>query len=159
MEKLMQKIESILSEVDNSINEKISGTIFLEKLKYSILDNFNSFDQSIFKTISSDLQTEKSNSIKSEFKNRLLKYSLSYYKDSISKIKSAYSIDTLTILIDGFKTISIFELNTTKKSALITIRKNMGIVLSKNTVTAENISSGSIILDINLENSSLDIEN
>ena len=52
MEKLMKKIESILSEVDNSINEKISGTIFLEKLKYSILDNFNSFDQSIFKTIS-----------------------------------------------------------------------------------------------------------
>ena len=86
----MQKIESILSEVDNSINEKISGTIFLEKLKYSILDNFNSFDQSIFKTISSDLQTEKSNSIKSEFKNRLLKYSLSYYKDS-PEVPNAYT--------------------------------------------------------------------
>ncbi len=159
MEDLIKKIEKILNDFDSKIDDKITGTNFLEKLKYFILEQLEPFDKILLEKISNDLKIQKNNLIESEFKNCLLKYSLSYYKDSISTIKSSYKSDTLTILIQGFKTISIFDLNASNKSASLTIRKNMGIVLSKDTIASENIASDSIILDINKENSILGIEN
>ena len=158
MEDLIKKIEKILNDFDNKIDSKIIGTNFLDKLKYFILEQLGPFDKILLEKISEDLKIQKNNLIKSEFKNSLLKYSLSYYKDSISKIKSSYESDTLTILIKGFKTISIFDLKASNKSVTLTIRKNMGIVLSKDTITSENIASESIILDINKENFNLGIE-
>ena len=74
--------------------------------------------------------------------------SINLYKDSLSKIKSCYNNATLSVVINGFKTISIFDLHDKKKKFSLSISKNMGLVLSENTITSENIAAGSIIMDI-----------
>ena len=159
MKSLMKKIETVILDNDNTTNKKIIGINFLERLKYPILTALKAFDKSSLEKITQLLQNENDYSIKSELKNCLIKYSISYYKDSLFKIKSSYDSDTLTILVDGYKTISLFDFHENKRSVSLTIRKNMGIVLSKNTITAENIASGTIILDINSEKTSLGVEN
>ena len=82
----------------------------------------------------------------------------SYNKKSLSKIKSPCNYDILSIIVKGFKKVSIFDFDENKKSILLFISKNTGLVLSKNTITSENIASGSIILDIISEENTLDIE-
>ena len=65
----------------------------------------------------------------------------------------------LSIVINGFKTVAIFDFYKNNKSISLSIPKNMGLVLSENTVTSENIASGSVILDIFYKKKVLNIEN
>ena len=46
-----------------------------------------------------------------------------------------------------------------KKKISLSISKNMGLVLSENTISSENIASGSIILDIISEKNVMNVEN
>ena len=46
------------------------------------------------------------------------------------------------------KIISLFDFNNKKKKISLSISKNMGLVLSENMTVSENITAGSIIMDI-----------
>jgi len=54
-------------------------------------------------------------------------------------------------MINGYKTVTIFDRNINKKSISLHITKNMGLVLGENTVTSEKIAAGSVILDVMLK--------
>ena len=160
MNDLIKKINDIIEKNNSEINENIVGINYLEKLKYLVIDKLKN-GQNIFAL--DDLVavlTEKNNqSIKFKFKNRSLILSINLYKNPLSKIKLCYDNDTLSVVINGVKKISLFDLHNKKRKVSLSIFKNMGIVLSENTITSEKIAAGSIIMDIVSEKKAMNIEN
>ena len=142
------------------INENIVGTNYLEKIKYLIINNLkDSQNKSTINNLVDELMKKNNQSKKFEFKNQSLILSINLYKDSLSKIKSCYNNDTLSIVIEGIKIISLFDLHDKKKKISLSILKNMGLVLSENMITSENIAAGSIIMDIMSEKKAINVEN
>ena len=76
---------------------------------------------------------------------------ISYFKNSLTKIKHSCDNDKLSIVLSGFKTVSLFDSNDTNKSVNLPISNNMGIVLSENTITSEIIAADSTILNVILK--------
>ena len=159
METFIQKIEDIILDNNNVINKNIIGINYLEKLKYLIIDNLKNIDKFVLENLITDLKNSNNQSIKYKFKGDLLFSSICLNKDSLSRIKSAYNHDILSIVINGYKAVAIFDFDNNNKSTILSIPKNMGLVLSENTVTSEIIASGSVILDIFYENNVSKIEN
>ena len=146
---LIEEISNIIIKNNNIINENIVGTDYLEKLKYLVINNLkDNKDKFTINNLEDDLEKKNNQSTKFEFENKSLILSINLYKDSLSKIKSCYNDATLFVVINGVKTISIFDLHDKKKKFSLYISKNMGLVLSKNMITSENIAADSIILDI-----------
>ena len=145
----MKEISNIIVKNNNIINENIVGTNYLEKLKYLVINNLKDIqDKFTIDNFAADLKKKNNQSTKFEFTNKSLILSMNLYKDSLSKIKSCYKNDTLSVVINGFKVISVFDLRDKKKKVSLSISKNMGLVLSENMITSENIAAGSIIMDI-----------
>ncbi len=159
MSGLIKEIENIIVKNNNIINENIVGINYLEKLKYLVLNNLKeSQDKLSADNLVADLIKKNNQSSKLEFKNQSLILSINLYKDSLSKIKSSYNNDTLSVVIDGIKIVSLFDLNDKKKKISLSILKNMGLVLSENTIASENIAADSIIMDIISEKKAMNIE-
>ena len=136
--------------------EKFFGIYLLEKLKYLILDDFkliNSDIENLLKEFDG-IENSLSNSI---LENEFIISKLNFYKESISNIKNTYEHDTLSIVINGYKTITVFS-SDNKKSTPFSLMKNTGIVLSNKTITSEKIGSRSIIIDIVSKKDTLNIE-
>ena len=160
MSVLIKEISNIITSNNNTINENIVGINYLEKLKYSLIDNLkNRKYRFSIKNLVSDLEKENNQSTKFEFKKQSLILSINLYKDSLSIIKSCYNNDILSVVINGIKIISLFDLYDKKKKISLSILKNMGVVLSENTISSENIASGSIILDIVSKKNAMNVEN
>ena len=156
---LIKKISNIIIKNNNIINENIVGTNYLEKLKYLVINNLkDNKDKFTINNLEADLKKKNNQSTKFEFENKSLILSINLYKDSLSKIKSSYKNDTLSIVINGIKTISVFDLHNKKKKISLSISKNTGLVLSENTIASENIVAGSIIMDIVSEKKAMNVE-
>ena len=160
MNDLIKAINDIIEKNNNKINENIVGINYLEKLKYLIIDNLKDYqDTFTLEDLAASLSKKNNQSIKFEFKNRSLLLSINLYNNSLSKIKLCNDKDTLSIVIDGVKKITLFDLYDKKRKVSLSIFKNMGIVLSENTITSEKIAAGSIIMDIFSEKKAMNIEN
>ena len=92
------------------------------------------------------------NLVKIDLGDRNIFYKIHYYQDTLSKIKFICQNDTLSIVMEGLKIVTIFDSVKSTKSALLHIGKNMALVVSDKTKISENITTGSIILDIMLNN-------
>ena len=159
MNDLIKEIYDIIEKNNNKINENIVGINYLEKLKYLVIDNLkDSQDKFTLDNLVAALKKKNNQSIKFKFKNRSLFLSINLYKNPLSKIKSCYKNDTLSVVINGFKVISVFDLRDKKKKVSLSISKNMGLVLSENTIASENIVAGSIIIDIVSEKIGMNVE-
>ena len=160
MSHLIKKISNLILKNNNIINENIIGINYLEKLKYLVIsnlkDNQNNFT---IDHLVSELKDKNNQSSKFEFKSHSLSFSINLFNNSSSKIKLTHNNDILFIVVNGIKTISIFDFQDQKKNISLSISKNMGLVLSKNTITSENVAAGSIILDIISEKNAMKIEN
>ena len=160
MNDLIKEINDIIEKNNSKINENIVGINYLEKLKYLVIDNLKDGQNKLTLDDLVVVLTEKNNqSIKFKFKNRSLFLSINLYKNPLSKIKLCYDNDTLSVVINGVKKISLFDLYDKKRKVSLSIFKNMGIVLSENTITSEKIAAGSIIMDIVSEKKTMHIEN
>ena len=58
MEHLIVEIDSIISNCNNKINDKIIGVNYLEKLKFFLIDSLKENDFSSFDNISNETYTE-----------------------------------------------------------------------------------------------------
>ena len=160
MNVLIKEINDIIENNNSKINENIVGINYLEKLKYLVIDNLkDSQDKFTLDNLSAALKKKNNQSIKFKFKNRSLFLSINLYKNPLSKIKLCYDNDTLSVVINGVKKISLFDLHDKKRKVSLSIFKNMGIVLSENTITSEKIAAGSIIMDVVSEKKAMNIEN
>ena len=159
MNVLIKEINDIIEKNNSKINENIVGINYLEKLKYLVISNLKDIqDKFAIDNLVADLKNKNNQSAKFEFTNKSLILSMNLYKDSLSKIKSCYNNDTLSIVINGVKKISLFDSYDKKRKVFLTIFKNMGIVLSENTIISEKIAAGSIIMDIVSNKKAMNIE-
>ena len=160
MSVLIKEINDIIEYNNSKINENIVGINYLEKLKYLVINSLkDSQDKFTLDNLVAALKKKNNQSIKLKFKNRSLFLSINLYKNPLSKIKLCYNNDTLFVVINGVKKISLFDLFDKKKKVSLSIFKNMGLVLSENTITSEKIAAGSIIMDIVSEKKAMNIEN
>ena len=160
MNDLIKEINDIIEKNNSKINENIVGINYLEKLKYLVIDNLkDGQDKFTLDGLVEALKKKNNQSIKFKFKNRSLFLSINLYKNPLSKIKLCYDNDTLSVVINGVKKISLFDLHDKKRKVSLSIFKNMGIVLSENTITSEKIAAGSIIMDVVSEKKAMNIEN
>ena len=159
MNVLIKKINDIIEKNNSKINENIVGINYLEKLKYLVIDNLkDGQDKFTLDDLVAVLTKKNNQSIKFKFKNQSLFLSINLYNNSLSKIKLCYDNDTLSIVINGVKKISLFDLYDKKKKVSLSIFKNTGIVLSENTIISEKIAACSIIMDIVSNKKAMNIE-
>ena len=139
------------------------STILLNQIFQPVETNINNLkasqDKLAIANLAIDLKKNNNQSVKFEFKNLSLILSVNLYEDSLSKIKLCHNNDILSVVLDGIKTISLFDLHNKNKKTSLSISQNMGLVLSENTITSENIAAGSIIMDIISEKRPLNVEN
>ena len=160
MNDLIKEINDIIEKNNSKINENIVGINYLEKLKYLVINSLkDNQDEFTLDNLATALKKKNNQSIKFKFKNRSLFLSINLYKNPLSKIKLCYNNDTLSVVINGVKKISLFDLYDKKKKVSLSIFKNMGLVLSENTITSEKIAAGSIVMDIVSEKKAMNIEN
>jgi len=156
---LIKEINDIIEKNNSKINENIVGINYLEKLKYLVIDNLkDGQDKFTLDDLVAVLTKKNNQSIKFKFKKQSLFLSINLYNKPLSKIKLCYDNDILSIVINGVKKISLFDLYDKKKKVSLSIFKNMGIVLSKNTIISEKIATGSIIMDIVSNKKAMNIE-
>ena len=160
MNVLIKEINDIIEKNNSKINENIVGINYLEKLKYLVINNLkDNQDKFTLDNLVASLKKKNNQSIEFKFKNQSLSLSINLYENPLSKIKLCYDNDTLSVVINGVKKISLFDLYDTNKKVSLSIFKNMGITLSENTITSEKIATGSIIMDIVSEKKAMNIEN
>ena len=160
MNVLIEEINDIIEKNNSKINENIVGINYLEKLKYLFINSLkDNQDKFTLDNLAATLDKKNNQSIEFKFKNQSLFLSINLYKNPLSKIKLCYDNDTLSVVINGVKKISLFDLYDKKKKVSLSIFKNMGLVLSENTITSEKIAAGSIIMDIVSEKKAMNIEN
>ena len=156
MDKISEKISKILSSKEVN-EEKISGIHLLEKLKYLIINELKTINNSDYDPIFKDYNKLGENSSKNILENDLFFSHINFYNESVSNIKTIIEHDTLYIVISGYKNITLYN-SKNKTSSSLSLVKNTGIVLSNNSVRSEKIGPKSIIIDIVSKKDSLNIE-
>ena len=141
-------LDELLIEINQSINEKIIGTNFLELLKFELIEKFKVLEKNdlnslkLMPTDGAVLEKEI------DLNKRKIKYKVEYFDKSISKIKEKIDNNYLWLILEGLKSITIYDSNYEDKFIFSNLSKNMGIVLSLNTVITSRIAEKSIILSI-----------
>ena len=141
-------LDSLLLEINKSINEKIIGINYLENIKFLLIEKLQVLDKLIFDDFIKDISIKKTFNNNQDFKNRKINYTIDYLEKSVIKIKSKIEEDSLFIILDGLKIITIFDKNNHNKSIKTKIFKNKGFVLSQGSIINENNNKKSIILKI-----------
>lgn len=139
-------LDQLLQEINQSINTKISGINFLELLKFSLIEKFTNLEQNNLKNLKLMPPNGQTLEREIDLNNRKLKYKIMYFDKSVSNIKQKIENDYLFLILEGLKSIVIYDNNNSAKSIYCNLSKNMGIVLSLNTVITTKIVENSIIL-------------
>ena len=148
METFSKILDQFLIEINESINDKISGINLLELLKFGLIEKFKDLDENVLKDLKLISLNKKILENEIDLNNRKINYKIEYFDKSTSKIKHKTEKDYLSLILEGLKSITIYENNNDKKSIYSNLSKNMGIVLSINTVITTKIAGESIILSI-----------
>ena len=148
METFSKILDQFLIEINESINDKISGINLLELLKFGLIEKFKDLDENVLKDLKLILLNKKILEKEIDLNNRKITYKIEYFDKSMSQIKYKTENDYLSLILEGLKSITIYENNNDKKSIYSNLSKNMGIVLSINTVITTKIAGESIILSI-----------
>ena len=148
MNSFVALLDSFLLEINKSINEKIIGINYLENIKFLLIEKLQVLDKLIFDDFIKDISIKKTFSNNREFNSKKVSYTINYLEKSVIKIKSKIEEDSLFIILDGLKIITIFDKNDHAKSIKTKIFKNMGFVLSQGSIINENNNKKSIILQI-----------
>ena len=148
METFSKILDQFLIEINESINDKISGINLLELLKFGLIEKFKDLDENVLKDLKLISLNKKILENEIDLNNRKITYKIEYFDKSTSKIKHKTEKDYLSLILEGLKSITIYENNNDKKSIYSNLSKNMGIVLSINTVITTKIVGESIILSI-----------
>ena len=148
MESFFKEIDKLIIESNKKINEKILGINYLEKLKFSLIEQIINLKIKSYEEIKNFEEVKEYNNIK-------LSISFKNYNDAISKLKNQLPNDNLCIILRGLKTFKIINNHESKN---FTLFPNMGIILPSKTKVNESISKQSTIIDIFNLNQDLTIE-
>ena len=144
MEQLILEIDSIISNCNNNINDKIVGVNYLEKLKFLLIDSLKEKDLSSFDNISKETVKELN---KTYGENNLI-ITIQQYQESFTKIKNECINDLLNVVLQGFASLDIYHHKKENGSHSLSLFPKTGIVVSRNTLISEKIIKNSLILKI-----------
>ena len=148
MENFIEIFEKLLKKFDDSTNEKIIGINYLELLKFEIIDKLKDSEIIVYKFLE-QLITDNNNFEKTiDLNNRKIDYKFKFYDKSLSTIKYKEKNNRLFIVIKGLKSVTIYDNNIDTKPMYSELSKNMGFVISLDTVITSKIAGKSIILSI-----------
>ena len=148
METSNKTLEQLLIEINESINEKINGTIFLELFKSRLIEEFKGLKENNLKNLKLMLPDGKKIDKKIDIYNRKISYKIEFFNKSVSKIKHKIEKDFLFLVLEGLKSMTIYDNTDDEKTIYTNLSKNMGIVLSLDTVITSKVLENSIILSI-----------
>ena len=148
METSNKTLEQLLIEINESINEKINGTIFLELFKSRLIEEFKGLKENNLKNLKLMLPDGKKIDKKIDIYNRKISYKIEFFNKSVSKIKHKIEKDFLFLVLEGIKSMTIYDNTDDEKTIYTNLSKNMGIVLSLDTVITSKVLENSIILSI-----------
>ena len=142
MEKLAKDISQIIiTEVEN-INDKVKGLNFLELLKANILESLSELvNKQIF---SFDNILNYENEIKQDSRN--IKISINYFKNSSVETKKTISNDSLIVSFNETTNLDIYA--NEKNYTSISLYKNTGISLPKDTVINSQYNKNLLLIEI-----------
>ena len=141
-------LEQIFSDINKSINEKIVGINFLELIKFLLIEKLNNLTKNDLKNLKLMPLNGKILEKNINLDNRKITYKIEYFDKSVSIIKQKTEKDYLSLILEGFKSITIYDNTDHEKSIHSNLSKNMGFVLSLNTVITTKIAAKSILLSI-----------
>ena len=141
-------LNELFIEINKSINEKIIGTNFLELLKFELIEKFKALEKNGLNSLKLMLTDGTVLEKEINLNKRKIKYKVEFFDKSTSKIKEKIDNNYLWLILEGLKSITIYDFNYEDKSIFSNLSKNMGIVLSLNTVITSRIVEKSIILSI-----------
>ena len=154
MKSLFAKIELIINEEFNNINQKIKGTAYLEKLKFNIINNLSELVKDI---VLNDADGEIFESkLENDSKKIIAKMSVCTSPKIQLNIKLN---DNLLLICLNQNIILDVEDFLTKKYHKYNLPKNSGITLSKGSVCNLNFLKNVLVLEIFYEDKIIDIEN
>ena len=156
MEQLILEIDSIISNCNNKINDKIIGVNYLESLKFLLIDSLKEKNFSFIDSISKETIRELN---KTYGENNLV-ITIQQYQESLTIIKKECINDLLSVVLLGFASLDIYQNNKENELQSLSLFPKTGIVLSKNTLISEKILKDSLILRIvNIrDNSNINVE-
>ena len=144
MNTLHDDLDKLIIETINEIKEEIININYLEKLKYLFIDRIKlmqlNYSSDEIKLITSDYSKK--------FKDNKLDISIKIYNNPSSLIKNKLENDFLTLVLQGYKTISILDKKQKNDYPPLNLYPKTGVVIVKDTLVNEKIYAGSIILDI-----------
>ena len=148
METSNKTLEQLLIEINESINEKINGTIFLELFKSRLIEEFKDLKGNNLKNLKLMPPDGKILDKEIDIHNRKISYKIEFFNKSVSKIKHKIEKDFLFLVLEGLKSMTIYDNADDEKTIYTNLSKNMGIVLSLDTVITSKVLENSIILSI-----------
>ena len=148
METSNKTLEQLLIEINESINEKINGTIFLELFKSRLIEEFKDLKENNLKNLKLMPPDGKKLDKEIDIYNRKISYKIEFFNKSVSKIKHKIEKDFLFLVLEGIKSMTIYDNTDDEKTIYTNLSKNMGIVLSLDTVITSKVLENSIILSI-----------
>ena len=149
MENVIKIVNTIITNSNKQINDKIIGVNFLEKLKYILIDELNKIEINKI-----DLKKKQITEDRPQNKNLLIK--IENFLETTSNIKYVCSDDKLSVVLKGSKLIKVNLGSNDNKSQTLNLFERNGIVISKNTTINEIISKNSLILDIIFINTNIE---
>ena len=149
MKKLLEDFDVIITEINNQISDKVYGINYLEKIKYLLIDRIKLLDTS---SLTNNAPSENNELFKQYGENSLsIKFVLNL--EPLAIIKNNTVDDHLCIVINGFKSVKIYQNLESKESHSINLFPKTGIVISKDTLISESLYEDATLLNIfNLKN-------
>ena len=90
METFSKILDQFLIEINESINDKISGINLLELLKFGLIEKFKDLDENVLKDLKLISLNKKILENEIDLNNRKITYKIEYFDKPTSKIKHKY---------------------------------------------------------------------
>ena len=149
MENVIEIVNTIITNSNKQINDKIIGVNFLEKLKYILIDELNKIEIN-------KIDLKKKQIAEDSLQNKNLLIKIENFLETTSNIKYVCSDDKLSVVLKGSKLIKVNLGSNDNKSQTLNLFERNGIVISKNITINEIISKNSLILDIIFINTNIE---
>ena len=152
MQSIIEYLDNAIVSFNKEISDKVTGIYYLEKLKYNLIDGLKKIN------FQKEIEVLKDNKIQNQYGQIKLLLKVENYKDSISRIRKKKPNDILTIILQGFNSIKIYENIDSRSSKNLNLYKMTGISIPKETVVSESISKDTILVNIFIIEEKIDIE-
>lgn len=152
MKNLSKQIDEIVEQAIFTLSDKVSGTLFLELLKYKVIDKL--------KEIKIHIEDDTKTTNKTIFEDTTKKVDINFIYNETKAVNLLSELKDHILLINLNNQINLqIEDDKTKKLYNINLNPSTGVVLSRGTKYSLSYSHKSIFIEIYLVDKKVYVEN